>query len=85
MQTNVETNERLNKDPTEGLKNLRKAINEIGCSLAAKQKRIAQAETAISRIHKWLDERGVPREDMEALLSPLDEELSKHKCVMHHL
>jgi len=58
-------NEKLAKDPMDGLKNLRKAINEIGGSLAAKQKRIAQAESAIDRIHKYLDERGVPKTEEE--------------------
>lgn len=58
-------NEKLAKDPMDGLKNLRKAINEIGGSLAAKQKRMAQAESAIDRIHKWLDEKGVPQTEEE--------------------
>jgi len=77
--------EKLSNDPSEGLKKLRKFVTEVRDALATKQKRVQQAISAMDAIHKWLDARGIPKAETEELLSPLDEELSKHECVMEHL
>ena len=54
-------NDMLSVDPSVGLKNLRKFVTEVRDALASKQKRMAQAVSAMDSIHKWLDERGVPQ------------------------
>lgn len=58
-------NEKLSADPSVGLKNLRRFVTEVRDALASKQKRMAQAISAMDSIHKWLDERGVPQETEE--------------------
>jgi len=54
-------NDMLSVDPSVGLKNLRKFVTEVRDALASKQKRMTQAISAMDSIHKWLDERGVPK------------------------
>lgn len=55
-------NEKLKVDPNDGLKDLRKSVTVIRDSLASKLKRMEQAVSAMDRINKWLDERGITQE-----------------------